>query len=339
MIWDNSIQIKPSSVELTNSKVLRVPAGTVGNPALSFTTDTDSGIYSIGANNLGVAVGGSKKIDVAASAIKHTVPTSVMWQSGSSQLLLERSDGGTGLAVRTFDSSAITGIVGTTSDVELNVPSGNAYLHLAHTASSSGRVLVRNSNATGQTRFALYGSDGTNYSQSLDITTVDSGSVADCRIHARSANDAANPAYSFFGNTSAGMYAIGSNNIGVSTNGVKRIDIADSTTQLDNDLQLNSGLRRNFEVDVTTSITLDSTHCILEVSNTGTVTITLPECTTAHRGREYHIIKTGATGTVNINTFDTNDRIDGTVLTSIALTVQYDRVTLICNGVDRWYTM
>ncbi len=339
IIWDNSVQIKPSSVELTGSKVLRVPAGTVSNPAVAFSGDVDTGLYWIGANNLGVSVGGSKKIDVAAAAIKHTVPTSVTWQSGSAQILLERSDAGTGFSARIFDSSAVTGIVGSTSDVELLAATSNSYLHLAHNSSSSGRVLVRNSNATGQTRFAMYGSDGTNYSQSLDVTTVDSGSVADCRIHARSANDAANPTYSFFGNTAAGVYAIGSNNIGVSTNGVKRIDVADNTTQIDNDLQLNSGFRRNFEVDATTSIVLDSTHCVLEVSNTGTVTVTLPECTTAHRGREYHIIKTGATGTVNINTFDANDHIDGSVITSLALTAQYDRVTLFCNGVGTWYTM
>lgn len=38
--------------------------GTVGAPAYSFNGDTDSGIYRIGANNIGVAVNGAKVLDI-----------------------------------------------------------------------------------------------------------------------------------------------------------------------------------------------------------------------------------------------------------------------------------
>jgi len=43
--------------------------GTVGAPAYSFSGDTDSGLYRIGANNLGVAVNGAKVLDIATTGL------------------------------------------------------------------------------------------------------------------------------------------------------------------------------------------------------------------------------------------------------------------------------
>ena len=43
--------------------------GAVGAPTFSFTSDTDSGWYRIGANNLGLALGGVKKIDATTTGV------------------------------------------------------------------------------------------------------------------------------------------------------------------------------------------------------------------------------------------------------------------------------
>jgi len=43
--------------------------GTVGAPAYSFSGDTDSGLYRIGANNLGVAVNGAKVLDIGTGGL------------------------------------------------------------------------------------------------------------------------------------------------------------------------------------------------------------------------------------------------------------------------------
>lgn len=338
-IWDNSLHIKSSNVELTGTKVFRVPNGTVANPSYSFTSDSDSGLFSIGADNIGIVTGGSTRIDINSTNIDYNIPIRITHQSDSPQLIIGRNSSiNNGLIFAVKDLTAVTGLTGTIQDAEIFCDSSSAYMHLLHNGSAGG-ILIRNSDSTNQTRFSMFGSDGTNFNQSLEITTIDSGSVSDCRIHARSANDPINPTYSFFNNTNSGMYAVSSNNIGFSTNGVKRIDIADSVTQINNDLQFNSGFRRNLEVDATTSINLDSTHCVLEVSNIGNVTITLPDANASHRGREYHIIKTGSGGTITINTFDSNDHIDNNSTTSAVLSNQFDRVTLYCNGVNRWYTM
>lgn len=45
--------------------------GTVGAPAISFAADTDTGVYRIGANNLGIAAGGAKVLDIATQAVQY----------------------------------------------------------------------------------------------------------------------------------------------------------------------------------------------------------------------------------------------------------------------------
>lgn len=47
----------------------QAPNGTVTNPSWSFQDDTNCGLYRIGADNIGFAVGGAKVIDIGAAAI------------------------------------------------------------------------------------------------------------------------------------------------------------------------------------------------------------------------------------------------------------------------------
>lgn len=46
--------------------------GAVGAPAFTFTSDTDSGLYRIGANNVGLALGGAKVVDYATTGVAVT---------------------------------------------------------------------------------------------------------------------------------------------------------------------------------------------------------------------------------------------------------------------------
>ena len=51
----------------------RVSDGTAATPSIGFINDTDSGIYRIGANNLGFAAGGAKVLDFATATISAAV--------------------------------------------------------------------------------------------------------------------------------------------------------------------------------------------------------------------------------------------------------------------------
>lgn len=152
-----------------------------------------------------------------------------------------------------------------------------------------------------------------------------------------------NPALSFVNSNDTGLYLIGSDNIGIATGGTKRIDISDSTTLITNELQLTSGLRKKVSTVTGTSATLDSTYNMILFSyatDATNVTVTLPAADSNNVGREYIIVKTGnGGGSLIINTASGSDFIDGAVNTSITLTVIYDRVRLICDGANHWYTL
>ena len=62
---------------ITPTGSVHAAAGSVGNPSLAFNSDQDTGLFSIGANNLGVAVGGAKVLDVASTGLTVTGAVSV----------------------------------------------------------------------------------------------------------------------------------------------------------------------------------------------------------------------------------------------------------------------
>jgi hypothetical protein len=56
-----------------NATATYVQAGLVGTPGLAFDGDIDTGIYRIGANELGISIGGSKTLGFATAAGSHTI--------------------------------------------------------------------------------------------------------------------------------------------------------------------------------------------------------------------------------------------------------------------------
>lgn len=58
------------SLGASNFDTLQVGDGTVSEPAFGFTSDTDTGVYRVGSNNIGLAVGGSKIVDVSSGGLQ-----------------------------------------------------------------------------------------------------------------------------------------------------------------------------------------------------------------------------------------------------------------------------
>lgn len=52
-------------------------SGTVSNPSLNFLSDPNTGLYSIGADNLGIATNGTKRVDISTAAITLSLPTAI----------------------------------------------------------------------------------------------------------------------------------------------------------------------------------------------------------------------------------------------------------------------
>lgn len=71
---------------------LKAASGTVGAPALAFGIDPDTGIYRIGADNIGVAVGGTKIADVSSTGLDATalsIGGGAVWSTGDVKLTLK----------------------------------------------------------------------------------------------------------------------------------------------------------------------------------------------------------------------------------------------------------
>lgn len=146
--------------------------GTAAAPSLFFTADTDTGIYRVGANDLGIATNGVLKFDVSASAVSAAVP--VLHASGS----------------------AAAPAVAFTSDA----------------SNDSGLYLIGANNigwsAGGTLRF--------------DVST---SAVSSTLPVLGAAGTAAAPQYSFTADSNTGVYNVGADSLGLSTNGVVRITV------------------------------------------------------------------------------------------------------------------
>jgi microcystin-dependent protein len=74
--WDDIATEMTNSVaadgQTTMTGPLKAASGTVGAPGVAFASDTDCGLYRIGANNIGVAVNGAKVLDVATTGLAVT---------------------------------------------------------------------------------------------------------------------------------------------------------------------------------------------------------------------------------------------------------------------------
>lgn len=58
------------------SLVTQFSDGTAGSPGATFAADTDTGLYRIGANNIGISVGGAKVVDIAPGGVDFDVEVS-----------------------------------------------------------------------------------------------------------------------------------------------------------------------------------------------------------------------------------------------------------------------
>lgn len=90
--WDDLASEMTNSVaadgQTSMTGPLKAASGTVAAPSLTFASDPDSGVYRIGANNIGVAVNGAKVLDVATTGltVTGTVEGTAVKQNGFSLL-------------------------------------------------------------------------------------------------------------------------------------------------------------------------------------------------------------------------------------------------------------
>ncbi len=337
--WDNSMQIYPGYIQFNSSKVLRAPNGTVSLPAYAFSSAND-GMYLSGTNTISFATNGVQKVSISTTRFNVTSSanilvsnTTIPTSSSTGSLIVA---GGIGLG----NGSTTPSRINFGSNYTVANPGSNKLISLLDSVNNNFQFCGFGIN-TNILRYHVNSTSGdhifyaaTSSTAADELFRVKGTGV----VHAQNGSVGA-PSYGFVNDVTSGFYRIGSNNIGISTNGIKRLDISNSTTAIANNLELSAGFKRSVITISTTSATLDSTHnvvlCSYEADATNVV-ITLPSAATSV-GIEYIIFKTGNGGGSLIINAAGSDSIDSS--SSLTISSQYEKIILICIQSTRWATL
>lgn len=234
--------------------------GTVGAPSHSFISDTDTGIYRIGANNIGIAANGTKVVDISTSGLAVTGTASASTTVTAGTLLIS-GDGAVGAPSHTFTNDLDCGLyrigannIGFSAGGSKILDIGTSGLGITGSLSVSSYIISGDGSVAAPAHSFISDSDtglyrigannagfACNGAKVLDISTsglaVTGTLTSSTSITATTTVTATTlffsgdgavgaPTYSFVSDTDTGIYRIGANNIGIAANGAKVVDIA-----------------------------------------------------------------------------------------------------------------
>lgn len=157
--------------------------GTVAAPAINFTADTDSGLYRVGANNIGVAVSGAKVLDVATTGLAVTgtlsstgAITGNLTGNVTGNLTGNVTGNASGTSGSTTGNAATATALATTRAIYGNNFDGTAALTQAIGAAYGGTGVANNASST----LTISGSFGTTITVSAltSVTLPTTGTLA-----------------------------------------------------------------------------------------------------------------------------------------------------------------
>lgn len=110
-----------SSPVLTVTTAFRAANGSAATPSISLSGDTDTGLFSIGANQLGIATGGTQRLAISTTAITSTLPVLVPNGTAGAPSIAFSSDTDTGFFL---DSGFVKLAVGGVQAITFNSSDG-----------------------------------------------------------------------------------------------------------------------------------------------------------------------------------------------------------------------
>jgi hypothetical protein len=226
-----------TSLIIQPSGQLQALSGSAAVPEYSFLSDTDTGIYSVGADSLGISVGGT---------VRYTQTTTTGTLASRIVISPVATTSSTALRVNTASN---TNQSFSTADVYFNVTAAKTFAGSGSGVLFQGAIYVDipdwtgsySTSTTSVLHFAgpatLTGISGDNY-----VIYIDSGysSLGDA-IQMLTTGTASFPSYSWQSDSNTGMYRIGADSIGFATNGTLRVTINNTAVTLTTPLRTGDG--------------------------------------------------------------------------------------------------
>lgn len=166
----SSSRIQFSDAALTSTVPVLAPDGTVGAPAMAFSSDTDTGLFRVAENTLALATGGSNRLAVSSTAI--TLGLHVEAQFGSAAA-----------PSYSFETDADTGIYRSAEDTLGITAGGTLRLSVSGTYVTSTLPVVMPVGAVGASAMTFTGDLDTGlYQYGADVVGITAGGEASCRF-------------------------------------------------------------------------------------------------------------------------------------------------------------
>jgi hypothetical protein len=205
------LRITVDSTNLTTTLAVLHPLGTAALPSMSFTGDTNTGVFSSGADVLDLSAGGTARFQVNTGFLVMNVPLRGAAGSASAPTYTINGDTDTGM----FTSGANT-LNFTTAGVERG------------RFAATGEFLMVSLGTSALPAYSFTGDTNTGmFSTGADVLNFATAGVERGRFAATgeflmvSLGTSALPAYSFTGDTNTGMFSTGADVLNFATNGIE----------------------------------------------------------------------------------------------------------------------
>jgi hypothetical protein len=193
---------------ITSNNVLSLASGTVSLPSLILSTDTTSGMYRIGANNIGISISAAKVLDISSTGLSVTGALSatngyngtVGATTANTGAFTTLSASSTGLVTGTF------GVGAAPVSEKMRVQAAAGYNFVVDSASSSLRISGVNDADSANVPFIIQGSTVKLLNSSGDSALLSGGTLA--VTGALSVTKSAGGDIASFTNTSSADFAI-----------------------------------------------------------------------------------------------------------------------------------
>ena len=153
--WQDSTGAVLSSISATGNRL--GPDGTVSLPGFSFVSDPDTGFYSLGANQLGIAVGGALRAYSTVSSFDTLVPLRSLSQAAGTVPMVSRGTASQSASLQEWQDSAGTVLASVSAAGLHKWAAGNEQTTVGAAGAASALP------ATPTKYLKVKGSDGTTY--------------------------------------------------------------------------------------------------------------------------------------------------------------------------------